>query len=68
MLEEQRRYLLAVRAAVADVAQGRAQLDDAARAALVPRLSALRPGEPLGTLAGAGADAVARELLREKSP
>jgi glyoxylase-like metal-dependent hydrolase (beta-lactamase superfamily II) len=68
VLEEQRRYLVAVRAAVAAVAQGRATLDEAARAQLLPRLSALRPGEPLGTLAGAGADAVARELIREQGP
>ena len=66
-LEEQRRYLLAVRAAVQEVAHGKPRLDEAARQKLIPRLSALRPGEPLGTLVGPGADAVAAELLAERA-
>jgi glyoxylase-like metal-dependent hydrolase (beta-lactamase superfamily II) len=65
VLAEQRRYLLMVREAIGRAADGRAQLseDEANRvAALMERYLA---GAPLGWLVGAGASAVAAELVRE---
>ncbi len=61
-LEWQKSYLEAYRAAVADVAKGRATLDDAQKKALETRMNAFLPGAPLQALIAMGADPVAAEL------
>lgn len=61
-LEWQKSYLEAYRAAVAEVAKGKASLDDAQKKALETRMKAFLPGAPLEALIAMGADPVAAEL------
>jgi glyoxylase-like metal-dependent hydrolase (beta-lactamase superfamily II) len=65
LLELQRDYLSVYRAAVADLADRRAAVDDASTAELVARMVRHTPGAPLDWLIALGADAVAAELARE---
>lgn len=62
LLDEQRDYLLAYCAAVADIANGAATLTDGQKTALEERMERVRPGAPLGFMIGLSADAVAAEL------
>jgi glyoxylase-like metal-dependent hydrolase (beta-lactamase superfamily II) len=63
LLTAQRQYLLYYREAVRRLADGRAQLDDAARAELERLMTAFAPNLPLTWMIGLGADAVAAELV-----
>lgn len=65
ILEEQRKYLAAYRAAVAELAKGRAQLDAAAKNELAVRMRAALPDGAFAAHIEAGADAVAAELATE---
>ncbi len=62
LLEEQRRYLLAYRRAVGELAGGRDALDEAAKRRLAERMDAVWPGAELADLVPMSADAVAAEL------
>lgn len=64
LLETQRRYLDAYRAAVSDLARGRSSLTEAEKKELTSRMQAHLPGAGLEFLVGLGADAVAGELAR----
>ncbi len=67
LLEEQRDYLLAYRAAVAELVAGASSaVDDAVTAELVARMIRHAPGAPLDWLIALGADAVAAELARQE--
>ena len=68
VLAEQRRYLLMVREAIARAAAGRAELseDEANRVARL--MERYLPDAPLGWLIGAGASAVAAELVHDAAP
>ena len=59
---EQRRYLLAVREAIARAAGGRAELSEDEANRVVSLMERYLPDAPLSWLVGAGASAVAREL------
>jgi glyoxylase-like metal-dependent hydrolase (beta-lactamase superfamily II) len=62
LLAAQRRYLLYYREVIARLADGQAQLTEAARAELDAAMQAFLPGAPLTWMIGLGADAVAAEL------
>lgn len=62
LLNEQRDYLLAYCAAVAELASGSPALTDEAKTALELRMDRVRPGAQLGFMVGLSADAVAAEL------
>jgi glyoxylase-like metal-dependent hydrolase (beta-lactamase superfamily II) len=62
LLDEQRDYLLAYCAAVADLASGAPTLTEAQKTALAARMDRVRPDAALGFMVGLSADAVAAEL------
>jgi hypothetical protein len=62
LLDAQRRYLEAYRAAVRELAGGAPFLTDDGKKELADRMARFAPGAGLGFLVGLGADAVAREL------
>ena len=62
LVDTQRDYLLAYCAAVTDVANGSARLDDAQKQALTRRMEAYLPAAPLGFMIALSADAVAAAL------
>ncbi len=65
LLETQRRYLEAYRAAIDEIARGRPSLTDGEKNELLARMQAYLPGGGLTFLIGLSADAVAAELARE---
>ena len=66
ILEWEKGYLTAYRAAVTDLARGRPALDDSAKARLVVRMKQVLPSDRLEFLIGLGADPVAAELARTR--
>ena len=66
ILDWQKSYLTAYRAAVADLARGQPALDDSAKARLVLRMKQVLPTDRLEFLIGLGADPVAAELARAR--
>ena len=62
LVDTQRDYLLAYCAAVTDVANGSARLDDAQKQVLTRRMEEYLPAAPLGFMIALSADAVAAEL------
>jgi glyoxylase-like metal-dependent hydrolase (beta-lactamase superfamily II) len=64
LLDTQRRYLEAYRAAIRDLARGRPSLTDAEKNELTSRMQAYLPGAGLTFLIALSADAVAAELAR----
>ena len=67
-LADQRRYLLMVREAIAQVGSGRAELSENEVNRVVSLMERYLPGAPLSWLVGAGAAAVAAELAHETAP
>jgi glyoxylase-like metal-dependent hydrolase (beta-lactamase superfamily II) len=65
ILADQRRYLLMAREAIARVAGGRAQLTEEEANRVVSLMERYLPSAPLSWLVGAGASAVAAELVQE---
>jgi len=65
-LEQQRRYLVSYRAAVAELSRGKKQLGGEAKKELAARMEAVLPDAPLPSHIGTGADAVAAELASEQ--
>ena len=68
VLAEQRRYLLMVREAIARAAAGRAELSEDEANRVASLMERYLPDAPLGWLIGAGAPAVAAELVHEAAP
>jgi glyoxylase-like metal-dependent hydrolase (beta-lactamase superfamily II) len=65
LLDAQRRYLEAYRAAVRELAGGTPSLTEEQKKELADRMERFAPGAGLGFLVGLGADAVARELAAD---
>jgi glyoxylase-like metal-dependent hydrolase (beta-lactamase superfamily II) len=65
VLEWQKKYLGSYRSAVAQIAAGKKQLDDAGKKDLESRMEAVLPKAPLSMLVPMSADAVAAELAAE---
>jgi glyoxylase-like metal-dependent hydrolase (beta-lactamase superfamily II) len=63
LLDEQRDYLLAYCAAVAELAGGAPTLSEEEKGELAARMDRVRPGAGLGFMVGLSADAVAGELV-----
>jgi glyoxylase-like metal-dependent hydrolase (beta-lactamase superfamily II) len=68
VLADQRRYLLMAREAIARVAEGRSELSEGEASRVTTLMERYLAGAPLGWLVGAGASAVAAELVREAVP
>ena len=64
ILDWEKHYLTAYRAAVAELARGQSTLDDSAKALLVVRMKQVLPSDRLEFLIPLGADAVAAELTQ----
>ena len=64
---DQRRYLLMTREAIANAADGRAELGEEEANRVASLMERYLPGAPLGWLVGAGAPAVAAELAGERT-